>query len=110
MLKGSIVKGIPNYILMVSILTPVILFSGVLAHSETEVSIGGKYDFLARDWRSWSDEDWAAYQSMVMEIENEEDIPPELMDFAYEYLDNEYEAEQFTKAYQDYIIRKYGLG
>ena len=111
-LKGSIVKGIPNYILMVSILTPVILLSGVLAHSETEagLSIDDKYEFLTRDWRTWSDEDWAAYESMIMEIESEEDIPPELMDFAYEHLRNEYEAEQFAEAYKDYIIRHYGLG
>jgi hypothetical protein len=108
--KGSIVKGIPDYILVVSIVTPVILFSGVLVSmgTESDDSTDGQYYFLTEDWRRWTDVEWAAFYSMLMQIETVEDIPSEYIYFANTQLDTVYESNLFWEEYSSYIQQEYG--
>ncbi len=108
--KGRIIKGIPDYLLIVSMLVPVIMLSGAGIFSNVgSFSTGeGYYNYLLRDWRSWSEEEWDRFYDMIQNIYEMDDLPPEYIEFSRDVFSNELERESFLKTFNEYIMSKHG--
>jgi hypothetical protein len=105
MKKDRIVKGIPDYILIVSIVTPVFLVSGVFLNlgPGSSTSTGG-YDFFNRDWRTWNDQEWQEFHILISGEPDESDIPGEFWNFYYTQLSDETERNAFWMAYFHAVV------
>lgn len=105
-----IIKGIPDYILIISLLVPVALFGGAEIYTNVgSFSTGEAYNnYLLRDWRSWSEEEWDRFYEMIQTFAEMEDPPPEYIEFSRNVLSNELERNRFLEALSDYIMSKHG--
>ena len=108
--KGRLIKGIPDYILVVSILVPVVMLSGAGYFTTIgSFSTGeGHNNYLLRDWRSWSEEEWDRFYEMIQTFYDVEKIPPEYSEFSRNVLSNELERDRFLEAFNEYIMAKHG--
>ncbi len=102
--RDNIVKGIPNYILIVSIVIPVILLSGVYLNlgAGSGTSTGG-YEFFNRDWRTWDDEEWREFNYLMFIVDDEDDIPQEALNFYHNLQNDAAEWQAFWQAYSQAI-------
>jgi hypothetical protein len=85
---------------VVSIVTPVLLVSGVFLNlgPGSSTSIGG-YEFLNRDWRTWDEEEWLEFHYLMFQVDDEDDIPQDVLNFLYKLQNDAAEWQAFWQAY-----------